>query len=322
MLNACALVKTAGPKSPASRADPGNGVGAVTGPVRGHPVSVAALDRSEAAEAVQRFNDTAVPEHHAQVAVIGAPNGLNRPATDFARRHCIVLVGCPELKRWAHREWDRPWRRRPRRRHAGAARRSGPARRSVRRSSGRRRRRRRRCRCRAGRLRRRGGRRPGWGGLPGRPGLRCRRPVAGEPTGLGDDFHRQDGIAGPLGSPGTTRHTPNAPTEPSATPFRKRGTPGRDCAARRRCRRVLPRRPVTSRGIAAGSRRAPRPSPGIRPAGQSRADVAARAGDEDVHGGVVSLFLGVVESSRHAPGPLGPSGGSRSRAVPGSRVFV
>ncbi|MGW0827841.1 restriction endonuclease [Streptomyces sp. NPDC002845] len=55
-------------------------------------------------EAVQRFNGTAVPEHHAQVAVIVALNGFTRPATDFARRHGIVLVGRPELKRWAHGE--------------------------------------------------------------------------------------------------------------------------------------------------------------------------------------------------------------------------
>ncbi|MEU5599557.1 restriction endonuclease [Streptomyces sp. NPDC020298] len=55
-------------------------------------------------EAVQRFNGTAVPEHHAQVAVIVALNGFTRPATNFARRHGFVLVGRPELKRWAHGE--------------------------------------------------------------------------------------------------------------------------------------------------------------------------------------------------------------------------
>lgn len=55
-------------------------------------------------EAVQRFNGTAVPEHHAQVAVIVALNGFTLPATNFARRHGIVLVGRPELKRWAHGE--------------------------------------------------------------------------------------------------------------------------------------------------------------------------------------------------------------------------
>ncbi|MEU2247860.1 restriction endonuclease [Streptomyces sp. NPDC019224] len=55
-------------------------------------------------EAVQRFNGTAVPEHHAQVPVLVALNGFTRPATDFARRHGIVLVGRPELKRWAHGE--------------------------------------------------------------------------------------------------------------------------------------------------------------------------------------------------------------------------
>ncbi|MYY10718.1 hypothetical protein GT204_17840 [Streptomyces sp. SID4919] len=56
-----------------------------------------ALDRWEAAEAVQRFNGTAVPEHHAQVDVIVALNGLTRPATDFAGRHCIDLVGSPRV---------------------------------------------------------------------------------------------------------------------------------------------------------------------------------------------------------------------------------
>ncbi|MET9779086.1 restriction endonuclease [Streptomyces sp. NPDC006367] len=55
-------------------------------------------------EAVQRFNGTAVPEHHAQMAVIVALNGFTRPATDFARRHGIVLVGRQELRRWAHGE--------------------------------------------------------------------------------------------------------------------------------------------------------------------------------------------------------------------------
>ncbi|WP_158086577.1 restriction endonuclease [Streptomyces phaeoluteigriseus] len=39
-----------------------------------------------------------------RVAVIVALNGFTRPATDFARRHGIILVGRPELKRWAHGE--------------------------------------------------------------------------------------------------------------------------------------------------------------------------------------------------------------------------
>lgn len=55
-------------------------------------------------EAVQRFNGTAVPEHHADVAVIVALNGFTRPGAEFARRHGITLVGRPELKRWAHGE--------------------------------------------------------------------------------------------------------------------------------------------------------------------------------------------------------------------------
>ncbi|WP_437009953.1 restriction endonuclease [Streptomyces sp. enrichment culture] len=53
-------------------------------------------------EAVQRYNGTAVPEHHAKAAVIVALNGFTRAATDFAQRHEIALVGRAELKRWAH----------------------------------------------------------------------------------------------------------------------------------------------------------------------------------------------------------------------------
>lgn len=54
--------------------------------------------------ALQKFNGTAVPEHHADIAVIVALNGFTRPAVDFAQRHGIVLIGRPELKRWAHGE--------------------------------------------------------------------------------------------------------------------------------------------------------------------------------------------------------------------------
>jgi restriction system protein len=54
--------------------------------------------------AVQQFNGTAVPEHHADVAVFVALNGFTQPAADFGRRHSIVLIGRPELKRWAHGE--------------------------------------------------------------------------------------------------------------------------------------------------------------------------------------------------------------------------
>ncbi|MFI1060445.1 restriction endonuclease [Streptomyces spororaveus] len=57
-----------------------------------------------ASGAVQKFNGTAVPEHSADVAVIVALNGFTKPATDFAQRHNIVLIGRPELKRWAHGE--------------------------------------------------------------------------------------------------------------------------------------------------------------------------------------------------------------------------
>ncbi len=54
--------------------------------------------------AVQKFNGTARPEHGADVAVIVALNGFTKPATEFAERHDIVLIGRPELKRWAHGE--------------------------------------------------------------------------------------------------------------------------------------------------------------------------------------------------------------------------
>ncbi|KUM67124.1 restriction endonuclease [Streptomyces curacoi] len=54
--------------------------------------------------ALQKFNGTAVPEHGADVAVIVALNGFTKPATDFAQRHHIMLIGRPELKRWAHGE--------------------------------------------------------------------------------------------------------------------------------------------------------------------------------------------------------------------------
>ncbi|WP_318036758.1 restriction endonuclease [Streptomyces chengmaiensis] len=54
--------------------------------------------------ALQKFNGTARPEHGADVAVIVALNGFTKPATEFAERHDIVLIGRPELKRWAHGE--------------------------------------------------------------------------------------------------------------------------------------------------------------------------------------------------------------------------
>ncbi|MFJ1652629.1 restriction endonuclease [Streptomyces sp. NPDC088337] len=54
--------------------------------------------------AVQKCNGTARPEHGADVAVIVALNGFTKPATEFAERHDIALIGRPELKRWAHGE--------------------------------------------------------------------------------------------------------------------------------------------------------------------------------------------------------------------------
>ncbi|MFF4520516.1 restriction endonuclease [Streptomyces bluensis] len=54
--------------------------------------------------AVQKFNGTARPEHGADVAAIVALNGFTKPATEFAERHDIALIGRPELKRRAHGE--------------------------------------------------------------------------------------------------------------------------------------------------------------------------------------------------------------------------
>ncbi|WP_191971744.1 restriction endonuclease [Streptomyces luteolifulvus] len=51
---------------------------------------------------VQTFNGTARPEHGAHHPIMIGLSGFTRPATDFGARHGIVLLGRPELKRWAH----------------------------------------------------------------------------------------------------------------------------------------------------------------------------------------------------------------------------
>ncbi|WP_030621065.1 restriction endonuclease [Streptomyces fulvoviolaceus] len=51
---------------------------------------------------VQTFNGTARPEHGAYHPIMVGFSGFTRPAIEFAARHGIVLVGRPELKRWAH----------------------------------------------------------------------------------------------------------------------------------------------------------------------------------------------------------------------------
>ncbi|MFK0160726.1 restriction endonuclease [Streptomyces sp. NPDC090493] len=48
--------------------------------------------------AVQRNS----PHHGADVPILIALNGFTQPATDFARRHALLLVSRRELKLWAH----------------------------------------------------------------------------------------------------------------------------------------------------------------------------------------------------------------------------
>ncbi|GAA3265100.1 hypothetical protein GCM10010469_35320 [Streptomyces labedae] len=51
---------------------------------------------------VQKFNGTARPHHGADIPIMIALNGFTQPAIDFARHHRLILVGRPELKKWAH----------------------------------------------------------------------------------------------------------------------------------------------------------------------------------------------------------------------------
>lgn len=51
---------------------------------------------------VQQFNGTARPHHGADAPIMIALNAFTQPATDFARRHALLLVSRRELKLWAH----------------------------------------------------------------------------------------------------------------------------------------------------------------------------------------------------------------------------
>ncbi|OMI33080.1 restriction endonuclease [Streptomyces sparsogenes] len=51
---------------------------------------------------VQKFNGTARLHHGADVPIMIALNGFTQPAVDFAQHHQLILMGRPELKRWAH----------------------------------------------------------------------------------------------------------------------------------------------------------------------------------------------------------------------------
>lgn len=51
---------------------------------------------------VQKFNGTARLHHGADVPIMIGLNGFTQPAIDFAAHHDLLLMGRPELKRWAH----------------------------------------------------------------------------------------------------------------------------------------------------------------------------------------------------------------------------
>ncbi|MFD9303757.1 restriction endonuclease [Streptomyces sp. NPDC060048] len=51
---------------------------------------------------VQMFNGTARPHHGADVPIMIGLNGFTQPAIAFAAHHDLILMGRPELKRWAH----------------------------------------------------------------------------------------------------------------------------------------------------------------------------------------------------------------------------
>ncbi|MFB6555925.1 restriction endonuclease [Streptomyces sp. NPDC056405] len=53
---------------------------------------------------MQKFNGTARPHHGADLPIMIALNGFTQPAIDFAQHHQLILMGRPELKRWAHSE--------------------------------------------------------------------------------------------------------------------------------------------------------------------------------------------------------------------------
>ncbi|WP_405625955.1 restriction endonuclease [Streptomyces sp. NBC_00016] len=54
---------------------------------------------------LQEFNGTARPHHGADLPIMIALNGFTQPAIDFAQHHQLILMGRPELKRWAHGEY-------------------------------------------------------------------------------------------------------------------------------------------------------------------------------------------------------------------------
>ncbi|MFK8909910.1 restriction endonuclease [Streptomyces sp. YS-3] len=51
---------------------------------------------------VQQFNGTARPHHGADVAIMIGLAGFTEPAATFARQHHITVLGCAEIKKWAH----------------------------------------------------------------------------------------------------------------------------------------------------------------------------------------------------------------------------
>ncbi|MFF3431998.1 restriction endonuclease [Streptomyces sp. NPDC002602] len=51
---------------------------------------------------VQKFNGTARIHHGADVPIMIGLNGFTQPAIDFAAHHELILMGRPELKKWAH----------------------------------------------------------------------------------------------------------------------------------------------------------------------------------------------------------------------------
>jgi restriction system protein len=51
---------------------------------------------------VQKFNGTARPHHGADLPIMIALNGFTEPAIKFGQHHQLILMGRPELKKWAH----------------------------------------------------------------------------------------------------------------------------------------------------------------------------------------------------------------------------
>ncbi|MES4909223.1 MULTISPECIES: restriction endonuclease [unclassified Streptomyces] len=51
---------------------------------------------------VQKFNGTARLHHGADLPIMIALNSFTQPAVDFAQHHQLILMGRPELKKWAH----------------------------------------------------------------------------------------------------------------------------------------------------------------------------------------------------------------------------